>query len=116
MKTFWALLVKFIMTFVFAALTFFYLVTNPIISVFWVALAVTVVNYLVGDLLVLSAFGNSVASIGDGIMGALVAYIAALAVPVFSAPFNALAVFALLIAIGEYIFHQYLRQSEKVAP
>ncbi len=113
MRTLWALLAKFIMTFVFAALAFFYLFTNPIMSVFWVALAATAVNYLVGDLLVLPAFGNIVSSIGDGIIGAIVAYVAGLATPMFSAPLNALLVFAVLVAVGEYFFHQFLRRSEK---
>ena len=116
MQTIWSLLVKFVMTFVFAALAFFYLMTNPIMSVFWVALAATVINYLVGDLMVLPAFGNTVASIGDGIMAGLVAYVAALATPMFTAPLNALLIFAVLVGIGEYFFHQFLKNSEKVAP
>lgn len=115
MITLLSLLVKFAMTFVFAALAFFYITANPIMTVFWVALIAAVINYLVGDLLVLPSFGNTVASVGDGIMAALVAYIAGLTVPTFTAPIVNLFIFAILVAVGEYFFHQYLRQNEKVA-
>jgi len=49
-------------------------------------------------------------------MGALVAYIFSWLIPAFMVSLTSLLLFAVLIAIGEYFFHQYLLKSEKVAP
>lgn len=115
-NTFLALLVKFVLTFVLAAIAFRFVDANSWGWIFTVALAATVMNYLVGDLLVLPALGNVVASVGDGLMGALIAYAVAFLMAPFSVSFAGLATFAVLVAIGEYFFHQYLRSAERVAP
>ncbi|AGL02681.1 Protein of unknown function (DUF2512) [Desulfoscipio gibsoniae DSM 7213] len=115
-KTATALLFKFIMTFVFAIIALRFIDNNTWGWVFWVALAGTALNYLVGDLFVLPKYGNIVASVGDGVMAALAAYIINLIVPAFQTTFTALALFAVLVAVGEYFFHQYLQRSEKVEP
>jgi hypothetical protein len=111
-----ALLAKLIMTFIFAVIAFGFVDNNMWSWIFWVALVGTVVNYLVGDLLVLPSLGNIIASIGDGAMGALAAYIISQLAPAFRVSSTSLFLFGVLIAIGEYFFHQYLRSSEKVAP
>lgn len=115
-KTATALLIKFAMTFVFAAVAFMSLHNNTWTWVFVVALVGTALNYWVGDLMVLPRFGNLVASLGDGIMAALVAYIVDLLVIPFNTALTSLALFAILVAVGEYFFHQYLGRSEKVEP
>lgn len=114
-KTMVALGFKFVMTFFFAVISF-YVTDNPLNWVVIVSLAATGLNYLIGDLFVLPNMGNIVASLGDGIMGAITAYIIDLISPVFSTTITSLAVFAFLVAIGEYFFHLYLQKSEKVAP
>ncbi|MCL4517384.1 MAG: YndM family protein [Firmicutes bacterium] len=115
-KTATVLLVKFIMTFLFAAVTLGFIRGNTWGWVFLAALLGTVLNYLIGDLWILPNFGNMVASIADGLLGGLTAYIVSLLFPVFRTNFTALAIFGVLIAVGEYFFHQYLLRSEKVAP
>jgi len=117
-KTATALIVKFIMTFVFALIALSFVIDNNAWGwVFWVALAGTALNYLVGDLLVLPKFGNIVASVGDGVMAALIAYIIDYLVPTaFQTSFTALALFGVLVALEEYFFHQYLLRSDKVEP
>ncbi len=110
------LLIKFLMTFVFAWVTFGLMDGNFLSWVFFVALVGTVLNYLAGDLFVLPKFGNIVASTGDGIMGALVAYIISLFTPAFVVSLTSLVIFAILIAVGEFFFHQFLLKSKKVAP
>lgn len=74
-KTNTALLAKFLLTFLAALLTFGFLDYNTWWSVFMIALIGTIINYLLGDLVVLPRVGNITASIGDGIMASLVAYI-----------------------------------------
>ncbi|TYO98061.1 DUF2512 family protein [Desulfallas thermosapovorans] len=115
-KTVTALLVKFIMTLVIAGIALVFIDNNAWTWALWVAIIGTAVNYLVGDLVVLPKYGNIVASIGDGVMAALVAYIIDLISPVFQTSFTALALLAVLVAVGEYFFHQYLLREEKVEP
>lgn len=111
-----ALIVKLVITFVAALIAFTLLMDNPWSWILGVAVVATALNYLVGDLFVLPKYGNIIASIGDGIMAALVAYIASLISPLFQVTLLALLLFAVLIAVGEYFFHQYLQRSEKVEP
>ncbi|MHB8156440.1 MAG: DUF2512 family protein, partial [Desulfocucumaceae bacterium] len=80
------------------------------------AIAATALNYLLGDLMVLPRYGNIMASVGDGILGALTAYVIDLIASGFRTTFATLALFAILIAIGEYFFHKYLRRTDEVAP
>lgn len=115
-KTTFAVLFKFLMTFVVASISFIFLAGNTFGSIAVLSVFVTVINYLAGDLFVLPKFGNAATSIGNGIMGALVAYIFALAIVQFNTTLNTLVIFAILIAVGEYFFHYYLLKSDKVAP
>lgn len=116
MITFRALLIKFLMTFVFGIIAFSLLGGNAWSWIFLVALVGTAANYVIGDLVVLPGFGNTIASVGDGITGALVAYIFSLVVQGFSAGFFSLFVFFILITAGEYFFHGYLLREKEVAP
>lgn len=116
MRTSMALIVKFLLTFVMALISFYFLINNDISWIILLAIAGTVLNYIVGDLLILPSMGNIVASIGDGLMAAILAYIIDLLVFDFSTTFTTLLWFGVLIAIGEYFFHSYLKEDEKVAP
>lgn len=115
-KTATALVIKFIMTLAFAWIAFGFVEGNAFSWILTLGIIATAANYLLGDLIVLPKFGNIVASFGDGVMGALVAYIMALLVPAFLVSGVSLLIFLILIAIGEYFFHQYLLKTDKVAP
>lgn len=115
-KTTSALIYKFIMTFLIATLAFVLIDRNAWIWAFVIGLAGTVLNYLLGDLLVLPKFGNIVASIGDGVLAALTAYLVDVLTPAFRTTSSSLLIFAVLIAFGEYFFHQFLLRSEEVEP
>jgi hypothetical protein len=116
LNTFRVLLVKFVMTFIVAMVAFSFLETNPAGLVVLVALIATAGNYLVGDLHILPVRGNMTASLGNGLLGALLAYIVSLISVTFNTSFAALFVFAILVAVGEYFFHPYLQRVENVAP
>lgn len=110
-----ALLIKFVMTFAIAFLSF----TSP--NQAWggilaVAILGTIINYLVGDLMVLPVFGNFVASIGDGAMAALTAVVVAAVAERFDLGLTSVLFFGSLVAIGEYFFHRYLLRAKHVAP
>ncbi|ACL70315.1 DUF2512 family protein [Halothermothrix orenii] len=109
-----ALISKFVITGI-AALIAFY-ATSDFTWIIVVSLLGTTLNYLVGDLLVLPNFGNVLASIGDGSMAAITAYIVDLIAPAFDVTTSSLVLFGLLVAVGEYFFHIYLKRSKKVAP
>ena len=116
-KTAIALIVKFLYTFVFGWLTLSLIDNNSTRWVAMVALVATGLNYMFGDLVVLSRFGNILASLTNGLMAVMLAYI----FRTFTAHANkttlgTLVIFALLIAIGEYFFHKYLLASKEVSP
>jgi hypothetical protein len=115
-KTASVLIIKYIITFIAVWIAFDYIERNTLGTLLFVALACTVINYLVGDLLVLPNLGNIVASIGDGLLGALVAYGLDLILVGFITTINALIIFGILIAIVEFFFHIYLTKRERVAP
>jgi len=114
-RTFTSLLFKFILTFVAAWLAFSLFDDMAISTIFTIALAGTILNYILGDLFVLPNFGNIVAALGDGGLAALTAY----AISMYSYNFTTatpIIVFAVFVSIAEYFFHIYLLRSDKVAP
>lgn len=106
------LLIKFVMTFIIAMLAFSFLDLNPAGWVLFVAVAVTIVSYLVGDQYLLSNYNNIVASVGNGVLGIIVAYIVGLMTAAFNPTAGALFTFAILLAVGEYFFHTLVLRSE----
>jgi cytochrome b561 len=121
-----ALIVKFVFTFAAAWLAFGYIGGNALSWITLTALAVAVLNYFIGDLIILPSFGNIVASIVNGLLGALTAFLINLlsgviqpnnqianVANVFRTNLFTLAFFAVVIAIIEYFFHKYLLQSNK---
>lgn len=116
MKTSMALLAKFVATLIASGLAFSILDNNPWSYAFLIAIVGTVVNYLVGDLMVLPSFGNTIASIGDGVMAIIVALFFDLFSSVFDTSLLNYLVFGVVILAAEYFFHIYLKKSEEVAP
>lgn len=116
MKTGMAMVVKFILTFVAGLIAFSLLLENAVSWVLFLSVVAMILNYLLGDLLILPTMGNLVASAGDGVMAALVAYVFDVLIPGFLISVAALTWFAVLIAIGEFFFHEYIRREEEVAP
>lgn len=107
-----ALILKLFMTFLFGVATFTYVDNNTWAQVFWVALGVTVMNYLVGDRMVLPALGNIVASVGDGVLGVVVALLSSALMPAFNATALSIILFGVLLIAGEHFFHQYLMNTD----
>ncbi|MDO9534214.1 MAG: DUF2512 family protein [Bacillota bacterium] len=110
------MLVRFIITFIVSIIAFSFFDVNPAGVVFFVAVAATVVNHLVGDLYVLPGFNYLIASVGDGALGIVVAYIMGLVTTVFNPNLGSLLFFGALIAVVEIFFHPYLLRTRRVAP
>lgn len=116
-KTWMALLTKFLVTLVAAYLALTLIGRATFAQVLVIAVVGTALNYLLGDLVIMPAGGNITASICDGLVAAILAY-AVIRVWGVTSVVNwwALAVFAVLVAGFEYFFHNYLKESEEVAP
>lgn len=107
-KTTKNLLFKFIMTFIFAYIALAIIQGNVWSWVLLVALATTALNYVVGDVLILPGFSNTVASVADGLMAMLTAYVAGVIILGFETNLLTLLIFGTLVTIGEYILHRRL--------
>ncbi|QGU95799.1 DUF2512 family protein [Clostridium bovifaecis] len=115
-KTTTALLVKLLLTFIAGWITLGAMDGNTIGWVFTFAVVGTILNYLLGDLYILPSYGNITASIGDGIMAAVIAYVLDALSTNFDTRFGTLIILAVLVAAVEYFFHRYLIKSDEVAP
>lgn len=73
-----------------------------------IAALTVAINYLLGDLFILPAFGNTAGSLGDGIIAAVTAYAADMLFPSFNTSWLALLDFGVLIGASEFFIHRFL--------
>jgi hypothetical protein len=112
MKTSMTILFKFITTFLAAWISFELIDKNPTNIILIIAIVGTVLKYILGDLFIFSALGNTLASIVDGVIAAIIAYVFDIFTDNFSTSSTGLIIFAAIIAAAEYIFHLYLMKDE----
>ena len=112
MKTSMTILFKFITTFLAAWISFELIDKNPTNIILIIAIVGTVLKYILGDLFIFSALGNTLASIIDGVIAAIIAYVFDIFTDNFSTSSTGLIIFAAIIAAAEYIFHLYLMKDE----
>lgn len=98
-------------------LAFIYLVLFLMIPIFgkstWTqtmitGLILTVLAYIIGDLWLLPKFGNLVAVLADFGIVALVVWLMMKGLPQFDLTATGVWVIALVLALGEWVFHRYL--------
>ncbi|HKM39620.1 MAG TPA: DUF2512 family protein, partial [bacterium] len=111
-----ALIFKFFMTLIVALLAFSVVGGNDFSWVLVVAILGTVIDYLAGDLLILPKVGSLIGAIINGGLAAVIAIMVAAATPAFTTTTSSVLTFAVLVAVGEYFFHQYLLRVEEVEP
>lgn len=111
-----ALIFKFVMSLVVAVLAFGIIGGNAFGWVFLVAVLAAAIDYLVGDLFILPKVGSLIGAIINGGLAAVIPLLVAAANPAFTTTAVSVLVFAALIAVGEYFFHNYLLRAEKVEP
>lgn len=117
MKHVWSLVIKFIIitAVLFIVLGMFYRVSFA--NIIWTSLILTLVSYLIGDLFVLPLGENLAATVADFGLAFLTiwmigAFIFEPNVPVVGAAF----VSSLVIAAGEWFFHQYMNKQVLAEP
>lgn len=76
-----------------------------------VALVMTVLLYLMGDLFVLPTMGNTTAVIADSGLALVIAWLAPIYTAISSVTFGQAVVIALLVGVAEYFFHGYMKQA-----
>lgn len=76
-----------------------------------VALVMTVLLYLLGDLFVLPTMGNMSAVIADSGLALVIAWLAPVYTMISGVTFGQALVIGLLVGVAEYFFHSYLRQA-----
>lgn len=108
-----ALVVKFIVTTLAAWIAFDLFDNNPMSWIFLIGVLATILNYLLGDLMILPKSGNITATIADGILAVLLVLLIDWLSEDFDTYFTPIIVFAIITMIFEYIFHRYLRSDHR---
>lgn len=107
-----SLILKIILVFVAAWISYSLIEENPLLWVFISALAVALLSFLVGDMLVLPRYGNISAALADAVIGGIVAWIVDLLTPRFYITWVSTLVFVVLIFIIEIILHRYIAEKD----
>lgn len=116
MKTVTAVISKLFMVTTLALLTFYLVDGNDLATVLALSVLVTTLNYVVGDLRTLPAFGNALTSIAEGIVWAAIFYGTGYLPFAFRTTNLSLIVFAVFLALSEAFFHTYLLAERDVLP
>lgn len=78
------------------------------------AVALTVIAYVIADLGVLPNFGHWTAVVVDAILAFLTIWAAQFVVRAMTISFTAAAVTAVIIGVGEYFFHSWLQRANVI--
>ena len=112
MKNAIVLLIKFAATFLVAWISFS-LFDNVFLTLILIITGlVAVLNYFIGDLLILPRVGNIIASLIDGVLAATTAYLV-LVISNYNAAIS-LFIYAVMIAAVEFIFHIYMLKTNMI--
>ncbi len=114
MKHIYALVIKFIMITVVTGIILGSLAALNFTDILYISAAVTIVAYIIGDLLILSATNNTVATISDAVLALVVIYMFNLLWNTNVISLSDALITALVIGLGEWFFHKYV--ARKVFP
>lgn len=115
-KTTNSLIVKFLLTLAATYIAFQLFDNNSFGWVLGVSILGTILNYVIGDLYILPSFGNLFASIADGALAAIIAWLMGAMVRGNNIGTSSVMLFGFLVAVAEYFFHRYLLSTKKVEP
>lgn len=107
-RTATTLVAKFVLTLVAAWIAFSLVGLNTLAHIVLIAVVGAVVNYFLGDLVILPRYGNTVSSVVDGVVAMIVAYLLDALLPALQTNSSSLVLFGVLVAIGEYVRQRYL--------
>ncbi len=108
MKHIIALLIKFVMVTVILSIVLGIMTSLTFGNILYLSVAVTVLSYVIGDLLILSASNNMIATIADFVIAFLAVYLFNDLVNVNMISLWDAIISAALVGTGEWFFHRYL--------
>lgn len=111
MKHVIALILKFAMIAIVLEVVLGYLTNLSVINILYIALAVTVIAYLVGDLFILDKTNNTIASLADTGLALLVIWGFNYMFPDAAITFTDALISAAVLAAGEWFYHKYVRKA-----
>lgn len=107
MRTFLGIIMKLIGTFISTWICFGLIEKNMLLWIFIVSLAITIINYLISDLLVLPNSSNVVASLTDAVGAGIIAFIISLLTDNFYITWLSTIIFIVIIYVFEFFLHKY---------
>ncbi len=111
MKHLTAIIIKFFMVTIFLEILLILMTDLTFVQVLSISLILTVLSYLLGDLLVLSLANNTVATIADTWISFVVIYLYKLFASYGSIGIVDAIITALVLGIGEWFYHMYVSRS-----
>lgn len=103
-----ALAIKYVLTAVVLGVLLPYLTDLTFGEILWVAAAVTVLAYVLGDLMILPMSNNTVATIADAALALATLVAVNYVMPGADISFTDAAIAALVLGVGEWIFHKFV--------
>jgi len=111
MKHMTALVIKFVIVTVVSELILGIFTNLSIGEILLVSLTITVVTYIIGDLLILFVFNNTVAAVGDAGLCWLIIYLSNYVWPIRSVSLLSALSASVIIGIGEIFLHMYIEEN-----
>jgi hypothetical protein len=110
MRVLTQLIVKYLMLAIITVLVLPAVAAVTVGQALWAALAVTLVGYLLGDVMILPRGGNAAAVVADFLLATLLFWALPLFMPV-AVGFGAAVVAGGAVAVGEILFHLFLNST-----
>ena len=108
MKHVSALFIKFVMVLVVLELALLKLTNLTLIDILYISAVVTVVAYIIGDLLILPLSNNTVATIADTGLALVIIFMFNYLWNIREISFSDALSASLLLGVGEWFFHKYV--------
>jgi ABC-type Mn2+/Zn2+ transport system permease subunit len=106
------LILKIILIFVSAWIAYGLIEDNELLWIFITSLAISLITFLISDILILPRYGNISATLADTVLAVLIAWIVDLLTINFYITWMSSLVFAVLVFIIEYILHRCLHRDD----
>ena len=111
-RVYLGLILKIILVFVSAWVAYGLIEDNGLLWIFITSLAISLLTFLIGDILILPRYGNMSAAVADAVLAALIAWIIDLLTIDFYITWISSLTFVILIFIIEMVLHRYLERAD----
>jgi hypothetical protein len=105
------LVIKYVVTALISEIVLGTFTDLSITEILLTSLVITVITYLIGDLLILSVFNNTIAAVADAGMCWLIIYLCNYVWPIRNISLLSALSAAVIIGIGEIFIHMYIEKN-----